>query len=241
MATGLEAEEAEEPKEAEAEEAKESGSPSPVGPLIPKAPPKHELQHRWCLWLHQQGEKAHQGSQAWNESQRSVHSFKTAEDFWCMYHYSYPPSRMEHVDYSLFKEGITPAWEDAALKNGGRWVMKLDKVRAQTLDDLWLSVSLALIGEAFLPHGGEVVCGAVVSLRNRVSKIALWLSTAKDEKKVMALGRYYRSVLAGTPGCQDYINRELTFEDFKKQGMTFVLNKSNSGGAEQAAAVGLFQ
>ena len=174
MATGLETE-AKEPEQ------EQDGQPGP--PPGPLEPLKHELQHRWCLWLHQQGEKAHQGTQAWNESQRSVHSFKTAEDFWCMYHHAYPPSKMEHVDYSLFKQGITPAWEDAALKNGGRWVMKLEKVRAQTLDDLWLSVELALIGEAFLPHGGEVVAGAVVSIRNRVSKIALWLSTAKDEKK----------------------------------------------------------
>ncbi|CAE7773824.1 eif4e [Symbiodinium pilosum] len=232
MATGVE----EEAKEPEAPEAGQD--PQVAQPGQPLEPPKHVLQHKWCLWLHQQGEKAHQGTQAWNESQRTVHSFNTAEDYWCMYHHSYPPSRMEHVDFSLFKDGITPAWEDPALKNGGRWVMKLDKVRAQTLDDLWLSVSLALIGEAFLPHGGEVVCGAVVSLRNRVSKIALWLSTAKDEKKVMALGRYYRQVLAGTPGCQDYINRELTFEDFKKGGMTFVLNKSNSGNEQTA---GVFQ
>ncbi|CAE7193100.1 eIF4E1 [Symbiodinium sp. CCMP2592] len=229
MATGLETAEAQEPEQPEQADSQD-GPPPPL---------KHELQHRWCLWLHQQGEKAHQSGQAWNESQRSVHSFKTAEDFWCMYHHAYPPSKMEHVDYSLFKEGITPAWEDAALKNGGRWVMKLEKVRAQTLDDLWLSVELALIGEAFLPKGGEVVAGAVVSIRSRISKIALWLTQAKDEKKVMALGRFYREVLAGTPGCQDYINRELTFEDFKKGGVTFLINKSNSQSDQQTA--GIFQ
>ena len=111
---------------------------------------------------------------------------------------------MEHVDYSLFKEGITPAWEDAALKNGGRWVMKLEKVRAQTLDDLWLSVELALIGEAFLPKGGEVVAGAVVSIRSRISKIALWLTQAKDEKKVGFLG-------SGVYGISDCLGHSVVF------------------------------
>ena len=55
----------------------------------------------------------------------------------------------------------------------------------------------------------------------------------------MALGRFYREVLAGTPGCQDYINRELTFEDFKKGGVTFLINKSNSQSDQQTA--GIFQ
>eukprot|EP00439_Symbiodinium_sp_Y106_P052627 s2299_g7.t1 len=193
--------------------------------------PKHELQHRWCLWVHQR--PGAQKGQAWNESQREVHAFDTVEDFWCMFHFSYPPSKLENVDYSLFKSGVAPAWEDAAFKNGGRWVIKLEKVKAQSLDDLWLSLSLALIGEDFTDVGGELVCGAIVSVRSRASKIALWLSAAKDEKKVMALGRHYREVLAQTPGLQELSTKELTFEDFRKQAVTFVLTKPNSGG-EQA-------
>eukprot|EP00434_Breviolum_minutum_P039239 symbB.v1.2.034838.t1/scaffold4568.1/size37887/4 len=116
--------------------------------------------------------------------------------------------------------------KDAAFKNGGRWVIKLEKVKAQSLDDLWLSLNLALIGEAFYEHGPEVVCGAIVSVRNRASKIALWLSTAKDERRVMAIGREYRNVLASTPGLQELATKELTFEDFKKQSMTYILPKT---------------
>ncbi|CAE8674279.1 unnamed protein product, partial [Polarella glacialis] len=195
--------------------------------------PKHELQHRWALWVHQR--PGSQKGQAWGECQQQVHEFGTAEDFWCMFHFSYPPSKLENVDYSLFKQGTAPAWEDPTFKNGGRWVIKLEKVKAQSLDDLWLSLGLALIGEAFLDHGGELVCGAIVSVRNRASKIALWMSQAKDEKKVMAIGREYRNVLANTPGLQDLASKELTFEDFRKQAVTFVLNRPNTG--EQTAGV----
>ena len=28
-----------------------------------------------------------------------------SQDFWCMFHFSYPPSKLENVDYSLFKQG----------------------------------------------------------------------------------------------------------------------------------------
>merc|ERR1719389_174439 len=167
-----------------------------------------------------------------------VHEFGTAEDFWCMSHFTFPPSKLENVDYSLFKHGITPAWEDPAFQNGGRWVVKLEKVKAQSLDDLWLSLSLALIGEEFLDSGGELVCGAIVSVRSRASKIALWLSAAKDEKKVNAIGREYRNVLASTPGLQDIASKEITFEDFRKQAVTFVLSRPL--GQDQMTA-GVFQ
>ncbi|CAK9092124.1 unnamed protein product [Durusdinium trenchii] len=202
----------------------------------PEDGPKHELQHRWCLWVHQR--PGSQKDKAWNETQKEVHSFETAEDFWCMFHFSYPPSKLENVDYSLFKQGVAPAWEDAAFKNGGRWVIKLEKVKAQSLDDLWLTLNLALIGEAFYEQGGDLVCGAIVSVRSRASKIALWLSAAKDEKRIMAIGRMYRNVLSSTPGLQELATKELTFEDFRKQSVTYVLSKVSE---ETAPSPGVFQ
>jgi len=203
--------------------------------VSPAMAPKHELHHRWCLWVHQR--PGVQKGQAWSETQRLVHEFGAAEDFWCMFHYSHPPSKLENVDYSLFKHGVTPAWEDPAFKAGGRWVVKLEKVKAQSLDDLWLSLSLALIGEAFIDHGGDLVCGAIVSVRSRASKIALWLSGAKEEKRVMAVGREYRNVLASTPGLQDLASKELSFEDFATQTVTFALSRTHTN----EATAGVFQ
>lgn len=199
----------------------------------PMAPAKHELQHRWGLWVHQCS--GTQKGIGWSESQRLVHEFGYVEDFWRMFNFSFPPSKLENVDYSLFKNGVTPAWEDPAFKGGGRWVVKLEKVKAQSLDDLWLFLSLALIGEAFIEHGGDLVCGAIMSVRSRASKLALWLSTAKDEKKVMAVGREYRSILASTPGLQELASMELTFEDFRKQSVTLVLSRAHT--AEVTAGV----
>merc|ERR1719428_885828 len=122
-----------------------------------------------------------------------------------MFHHSFPPSKLENADYSLFRQGVTPAWEDPAFQQGGRWVIKLEKVKAQSLDDLWLS---------------------------------LCLSAAEDEKKVMAVGREYRNILASTPGLQDLASKELTFEDFAKQTVTFQL--ARAGGGSEATA-GVFQ
>ena len=44
-------------------------------------------------------------------------------------------------DYSLFKKGIKPMWEDDANKIGGRWLINLDKRQHnQELDRIWLDV-----------------------------------------------------------------------------------------------------
>lgn len=84
---------------------------------------KHLLEHRWCLFMLQDGERRTQES--WNDSQVEVHRFNTVEDFWCMVNHIHPPSNIGVSDYSLFKEGIKPAWEDPAVSQGGRWVAKL--------------------------------------------------------------------------------------------------------------------
>jgi len=44
-------------------------------------------------------------------------------------------------DYSLFKAGIKPMWEDPRNNNGGRWLISLDKKqRSSELDNYWLEV-----------------------------------------------------------------------------------------------------
>lgn len=50
-------------------------------------------------------------------------------------------------DYSLFKHGIRPMWEDEANKRGGRWAINLDKKqRTNDLDRFWLdTVSVFII------------------------------------------------------------------------------------------------
>lgn len=63
-------------------------------------------------------------------------------------------------------------WEDDQNKNGGRWVINLQKsFRNNDLDDLWLDVILCLIGEAF--DYSEDICGAVVNIRPRGPKMGM--------------------------------------------------------------------
>merc|ERR1711971_849512 len=131
---------------------------------------------------------------------REIITFTTVEDFWALYNHIELASRLAAgCDYSLFKEGIKPMWEDERNKKGGRWLINLDKKqRASCLDNFWLEVMLCLIGESF---DGEsvLVNGAVVNVRNRGDKISMWLCEAKPQEQSSKLVRLSKPGLALTP------------------------------------------
>ena len=91
-------------------------------------------------------------------------------------------------DYSLFKQGIRPMWEDEANINGGRWLITLDrKQRSTELDRYWLETLLCMIGEGFNEFSNDV-CGAVVNVRARQDKLALWTGDANSSSGIMEIG-----------------------------------------------------
>ena len=79
-------------------------------------------------------------------------------------------------------------WEDDANKNGGRWLINLDrKQRATDLDHFWLEILLCMIGEGFNEYSDDV-CGSVVNVRARTDKIAVWTGDAGTQASVMEIG-----------------------------------------------------
>lgn len=127
---------------------------------------KHPLQNSWTLWYYD-----NEKGKTWEACQHQIATFDTVEDFWSLYNHIKRPTEIKSGnDYSLFKNNIRPMWEDDQNKNGGRWVINLQKsFRNNDLDDLWLDVILCLIGEAF--DYSEDICGAVVNIRPRGPKI----------------------------------------------------------------------
>lgn len=166
---------------------------------------KHPLQHTWCLWvlLH-----SHSAKDNWQNSQMNVASFDSVEDFWRLFNNIKQPSRLGVVDFSIFKKDVAPAWEDETCRHGGRWLAKIDKMRPQDFDELWLTLTLTVIGEEM--SGGQLICGAVVSCRTKNSKMAVWISE-REEEKALPVGHAFQKVLqdAGHSG-------SLTFESFDK-------------------------
>lgn len=148
--------------------ASDSSKDAPVESLI-----KHPLQNSWTLWYYDQ-----EKGKTWEQCQHQITTFDTVEDFWSLYnHIKLPTEIKSGNDYSLFKNNIRPMWEDEQNKNGGRWVISLQKFyRHNELDKLWLEVILCLIGEAF--DYSEDICGAVVNVRmsrHKIGKFSIWI------------------------------------------------------------------
>jgi len=153
---------------------------------------KHPLQRTWTMWYDNPG-----GRSAWTMDRfKQISCVATVEDFWRMYNNIMPPSGLcNGSNYHLFKEDIRPMWEDQHNFKGGKWIVVFPKGRKDSLDDYWLYLLLAMIGESF--HDIDEVCGAVVSVRKQQSKIALWTrNAARDaQEAVMKIGITLRQVL----------------------------------------------
>merc|ERR1719510_154081 len=141
---------------------------------------KHTLYNSWTLWY-----LKNNLCKNWEKEQEVICAFSCIEDFGSIIHNILEPSRLEiGCDYSLFKEGIKPIWEESENCYGGRLVLSWNKVVCQNepncMDKMWLSVLMLLIGERFLING-KYVNGVVFSSRRHFWKIGVWLSTSKDE------------------------------------------------------------
>uniref|UniRef100_A0A8C2CNS7 Eukaryotic translation initiation factor 4E family member 1c n=1 Tax=Cyprinus carpio TaxID=7962 RepID=A0A8C2CNS7_CYPCA len=103
---------------------------------------KHPLQNRWALWYFKNDK-----SKSWTENLRLISKFDTVEDFWALYNHIQQPSKIGFgCDYSLFKDGIKPMWEDDRNKLGGRWLMTLNKQqRHNDLDRYWMETVRLLL------------------------------------------------------------------------------------------------
>ncbi|KAF4733729.1 hypothetical protein FOZ62_018515, partial [Perkinsus olseni] len=104
---------------AEGENAKTNGE------AIPSSEEDHKLQHEWSLWvMSQQGRSV---KDHWQQNQQKAIDFGTIEEFWRISNNMHKPSKLVHADYSVFKSGVSPAWEDPMCTEGGRWIVKAEK------------------------------------------------------------------------------------------------------------------
>ena len=89
------------------------------------------------------------------------------------------------LDYSLFKEGISPDWKDCRNTPGGRWIISSDRrQRTESLNGYWCEILLLLIGADLPDKEVEQVNGAVVTKRVKGDKLAMWLVDCRDMNTV---------------------------------------------------------
>lgn len=193
---------------------------------------KHPLFSAWTLWFDSPSTKGRNlpqtpmsafpptpvqtpggaGAQGWMEDIKRVISFDSVEEFWGLYNNIIPPSALpQKANYYLFKDGIIPAWEDDANKNGGKWSIQLPKDKNRgNVDKMWLHTMLAAIGETFdpSPTGNPVeslITGVIVSVRPQFYRLSIWTRTApnpadEDSKlkdRIESVGKHFKMSVLG--------------------------------------------
>lgn len=116
-----------------------------------------------------------------------IGEFDTVESFCRYFNWLKPPSKLErNSNYHLFKTGIKPMWEDPANADGGKWVLTM-RNNPQLTDRCWSWLTMALVGEEI--EESDEICGAVVSLKNKIDRIQLWIRSKDDLERVNSIGR----------------------------------------------------
>ncbi|KAJ4486221.1 eukaryotic translation initiation factor 4E class I [Lentinula aciculospora] len=155
-------------------------------------------------------------AQGWMEDIKRVISFDSVEEFWGLYNNIVPPSQLpQKANYYLFKEGIIPAWEDEANKNGGKWSIQLPKDKNKSnVDKMWLYTMLAAIGETFDPSlttldpsglpPNSLITGVIVSTRPQFYRISIWTRLAPGQseddglrERIEGVGRHFKVNVLG--------------------------------------------
>uniref|UniRef100_A0A3B3HG83 Eukaryotic translation initiation factor 4ea n=1 Tax=Oryzias latipes TaxID=8090 RepID=A0A3B3HG83_ORYLA len=114
-------------------------------PLVRSPKQESVCFYRWTLWFFKNDK-----SKTWQANLRLISTFDTVEDFWALYnHIQLSSNLMSGCDYSLFKDGIEPMWEDERNRRGGRWLITLSKQqRKMDLDRFWLETVQSSITRA---------------------------------------------------------------------------------------------
>ncbi|XP_077243724.1 eukaryotic translation initiation factor 4E-1-like [Tasmannia lanceolata] len=159
--------------------------------LVTNPQPLHLLEHSWTFWFDNLSAKPKQAE--WASFIRPIHTFSSVEEFWSLYNNIRHPSKFPttmRADFHCFKDKIKPEWEDPICVNGGKWTISCARGKSDTR---WLYTLLAMIGEQF--EYGDEICGAVVNVRPKEEKIALWTKNAANEAAQMSIAKQWKEFL----------------------------------------------
>jgi translation initiation factor 4E len=152
------------------------------------------LNAKWTMWF-DNPRLAPAGSD-WKENLKQCGSFDTVESFWRVFNNLKPASELSmNSNYSVFRYGVEPSWEDPSNCDGGKFVMTIPKKDSKSgkCDECWLFTVLAIVGET-MDATGDQVNGAVVSIRKHQDRIALWLKNS-DKEICIQIGERWKKAL----------------------------------------------
>ncbi|CAG7786508.1 unnamed protein product [Allacma fusca] len=155
-------------------------------PPLEVGPQEHRLQYTYGLWY-----IGKTNYQQYDLTLKKIGRFASVEQFWALYSHLVRPSDLHSPsDFFLFKDGIKPMWEHKGNREGGQWLVRLNKGLAARC---WENLVMAILGEQF--NVGDEICGAGVSMRQKKDCISLWNKTSADQETTEKIRDVMRKVL----------------------------------------------
>jgi len=119
----------------------------------------------------------------------SVHDFLT-----CWSTFKAPTSK--YADFYIFKNGLTPTWEDPGNKDGGRLVIPVtDHFSHSATLHIWMQLVLMVFSENW--HSSFTICGVGMSFREWGDFITLWNTDTSTKSKLKVLKTEIRPLVKG--------------------------------------------
>lgn len=171
------------------------------------------LRHRWVVWeqLMAVGDKSIQ----YSESTRQIAACATVEEFWKTWSQLPQPSELlskrmvlnvadgfHIVDaLMLFRDGVSPQWEDPANAGGGHFQLPLRAgLGSGQIDEYWNNLVLGVIGATIEPcdliTGVRLVDKLAGSRGAGALRLEVWFSALHDQQAVQILQRNVERCLA---------------------------------------------
>jgi len=145
----------------------------------------HYLHTPWMLWYDNPHSRL--TTKTYGSTLQKITSFSSVEEFWRVYHSIKKPSQFGiGSTYRLFRQGITPAWESPECREGGEWIISLNRKDEEKADHLWLFLVLACIGETL--ELSEIIAGCNIAVKKPQIRLSVWLTTT-DQTPVLRLGQ----------------------------------------------------
>ncbi|CAF4110319.1 unnamed protein product [Rotaria socialis] len=173
---------------------------------------KLQLKNAWGTYFYKADKQ-----RDWKQNVIYITSISYIEDFWSFYTHTYGLRDLSNgSDYMLFKK---KRWEDVSSRGGGKWIVTIDpKRRKHDLDGYWLHLMLLLIGDMFDAHLSTYINGAIVSLRVKGDRLALWLKKIDDLNIIKSIGNKFKDLLNIPADIQIiYEYHETKFDDFNNE------------------------
>jgi len=135
-----------------------------------------KLSNKFDFWYHIIDTSSDQDYKA---QIKKLAQFETLEDFWAIFQYLKKPDDFKQpIEIQLFKDGITPMWEDENNKNGGRISLKLRKEYSNLV---WEELIFAFIGGYFDKEIKEEINGLVMNCKKDFNTLQIWTKNFNNE------------------------------------------------------------